>query len=135
LTLKLHVIHAKEFVKMTPNGEFDFDSTRDLMIKAISVETKASELEILIDFRNVQTDLTMVDIYYLAAELDKRRTIFREKIALLITPEQKWDQAQFFELCAVNRGLDVGAFNSYEEAISWLFPASEISAEPGPAGE
>ena len=128
MTLKLHVIHAKEFVQMTPDGKLDFEATYNLLIEMMSVETKASELEILIDFRNVQADYTMVDIYYLAAELDKRRTILKEKIALLVTPEQKWDQAQFFELCAVNRGLDVGAFNSYEEAINWLFPAREISS-------
>lgn len=131
MTLKLHIIHAKEFVQLTPNGEFDFDSTRDLMIKAVSVETKASELEILIDFRNARTDLTMGDIYYLAAELDKNRALSREKVALLVTPEQKWDQAKFFELCAVNRGLNVSAFNSYEDAISWLFPSSEVPPEDG----
>lgn len=132
MTLKLHIIHAKEFVQLTPNGEFDFDSTRDLMIKAVSVETKASELEILIDFRNARADLTMGDIYYLAAELDKNRALSREKVALLITPEQKWDQAKFFELCATNRGLDVGAFISYEDAISWLFASSEVP--PGDDG-
>ena len=40
-------------------------------------------------------------------------------------------QAKFFELCSVNRGLDVGAFNSYEDAINWLFPASEMPSEDG----
>ncbi len=127
----LHVIPAKEFVKMTPDGKFDFDSTCELLIKAAAVEIKDSEIEILVDFRNAVTDLTMADIYYLAAELEKHRTVFREKIALLVSPEQKWDQAKFFELCAVNRGLDVGAFNSYEDAISWLFPASEVPSGDG----
>lgn len=127
MTLKLHVVHAKEFVKMTPNGEFDFDSTRDLLIKAVSVDTKASELEILLDFRQSRAELTTTDIWYLAAELEKHRTAFKEKIAVLISPERNFDNAKFFELCATNRGLDVGAFQSYEEAISWLFPSSEVS--------
>jgi hypothetical protein len=131
LALKLHVIHAKDFVKMTPNGKMDFDSSRDLLVEVASIDTPASELEILLDFRNVRADLTMADIYYLAAELDKHRTFFREKIALLIGPEQKWDNAKFFELCATNRGLEVEAFMSYEEAIDWLFPSSEVSSGDG----
>jgi len=129
LTLKLHVIHAKEFVQLTPNGEFDFDSTRDLMIKAVSVETKASELEILFDFRQARADLTATDIWYLAEALDKNRALFHEKIAILISENGNFDNAKFFELCATNRGLDVGAFISYEDAISWLFPSSEVPSE------
>jgi len=127
LTLKLHVIHAKDFVKMTPNGEFDFDSTRDLMIKAISVESESSELEILFDFRQARADLSTTDIWYLAEALDKNRTLFHEKIAILIRQDGNFDNAKFFELCATNRGLEVGAFLSYEEAIDWLFPSSEVS--------
>ena len=135
LTLKLHVIHAKDFVKMTPNGELDFDSTRDLLIEVASMDTPASELEVLIDFRQARAELTTTDIWYLAAELDKHRHLFQEKIALLISTEGNFDNAKFFELCATNRGLEVGAFNSYEEAINWLFPSSDVSDEPDPAGE
>ena len=113
---------------MTPEGEFDFDSTRDLLIEAVSVDTKASELEILLDFRQARAELTTTDIWYLAEELDKNRALFREKIAVLIRKDGNFDNAKFFELCATNRGLDVGAFMSYEEAISWLFPSSEVSA-------
>ena len=127
MALKLHVIHAKDFVKMTPSGEFDFDSTRDLMIKAISVESEASELEILFDFRKARADLSTTDIWYLAEALDKNRTLFHEKIAVLIRQDGNFDNAKFFELCATNRGLEVGAFLSYEEAIDWLFPSSEVS--------
>jgi len=126
LTLKLNIVHAKEFVKMTPDGEFDSESTRDLMIEAISAGEKTGEHEILLDFRQARTDLTMADIYYLAAEMQNHRSLYKDKIALLIAPDQKWDQAKFFEVCAVNRGLDVAAFNSYEDAIDWLFTAEEL---------
>jgi len=112
---------------MTPEGRFDFESSRDLLIEAISASAKSKDHEILLDLREARADLTMVDVYYLAAELDRQKTISREKIALLLNPEQKWEQAKFFELCAVNRGLDVGAFNSYEEAINWLFPSTNVS--------
>ncbi len=109
----------------------DFDSTRDLLIEVISIETKASELDILLDFRQSRGNLTTTDIWYLAAELDKHRAFFREKIAILIGTEGNFDNAKFFELCATNRGLNVGAFMSYEEAINWLFPSSEVPGEDG----
>jgi len=72
--------------------------------------------------------LSTTDIWYLAEALDKNRTLFHEKIAVLIGPNQNFDNAKFFELCATNRGLEVGAFLSYEEAIDWLFPSSEVSS-------
>jgi hypothetical protein len=110
---------------MTPDGKFDFDTSRDMMIEAISAGEKAAENEILFDFRRASADLSMVDIYYLAAEMQNHKGLFRDRIALLISPEQKWDQAKFFEICAVNRGFNVAAFNSYEDAINWLFKADE----------
>ena len=122
-------LHAKAgFVKMTPNGEFDFDSTREWLIKALSIESKASELEILFDFRHARAELTTTNIWYLAAEMDKHRALFKEKIAILIRPDGNFDNAKFFELCATNRGLDVAAFKSYEEAIGWLFPSSDVES-------
>ncbi len=111
---------------MTPDGEFDFEATRNLLIETVS-EAKTSELEILFDFRQAHADLTTTDIWYLAEALDKNRAFFNEKIALLIGEDRNFDNAKFFELCATNRGLDVGAFQSYEEAINWLFPSSEVS--------
>ncbi len=113
---------------MTPEGKYDFESTRKMLIEAVAASAKSPDHEILLDLRGARADLSMVDVYYLAAELDRSDTVFKERIALLLTPEQKWDQAKFFELCAVNRGLDVAAFNSYEEAINWLFPSSEVKS-------
>ncbi len=88
MALKLHVIHAKEFVQMTPEGKYDFDSTRDMLIEAVAASAKSPDHEILLDLRGAHANLTMVDVYYLAAELDRRGAVFREKIALLLTKEQ-----------------------------------------------
>lgn len=112
---------------MTPEGKYDFESTRDMLIDAVAASAKSPDHEVLLDLRSARANLSMVDVYYLAAELDRRDVVFREKIALLLTTEQKWDQAKFFELCAINRGLDVGAFTSYEDAINWLFASSDVS--------
>jgi len=125
LTLRLQVIHAKDFLRMTPDGKIDFEKTRDMLLEAVSVEGLSSELDVLVDFRQVESDLSTTDIWYLAEELSRHDEAFKDRIALLVNSE-KFDNAKFFELCAMNRGLEVAAFASYEEAINWLFPPSDV---------
>jgi hypothetical protein len=123
--LRLQVIHAKDFLRMTPEGKIDFEKTRDMLLEAVSVEGLSSELDVLVDFRHVESDLSPTDVWYLAEELSKHDEAFKDQIAILVNPE-RFDNAKFFELCALNRGLEVAAFSSYEDAINWLFPSSDV---------
>jgi hypothetical protein len=63
--------------------------------------------------------LSITDLWYLAAELSKLRQAFSRKTAVLCPPE-RFDFAGFFALAAQNRGFRVGAFTSFEEAMTWL---------------
>jgi hypothetical protein len=38
----------------------------------------------------------------------------------VLCPLEKFDNARFFALCAENRGVNVHAFTSYEDAMEWL---------------
>jgi hypothetical protein len=38
---------------------------------------------------------------------------------------EKFDRARFFALCAENKGFNVEAFTSYEEAMDWLLEAKD----------
>jgi hypothetical protein len=124
LALKLHIIHAKDFLRMTPNGDLDFEKTREMLIDAVLSEEMSYELDVLVDFRLMTGELSTTDIWYLAEELSKHQNAFREKIAVLVNPD-KFDKAKFFELCSLNRGIEVGAFSTYEEAIDWIFPSGD----------
>jgi DNA polymerase III delta prime subunit len=128
MALKLHIIHAKDFVRMTPEDELDFEKSREMLVKAVLSEEMSYELDVLVDFRQVKGKLSTTDIWYLAEELSKHENAFREKIAVLVNPD-KFDKARFFELCSLNRGIEVKAFSSYEDAINWFFPSSDVQAE------
>lgn len=127
MTLKLHVIHARDFLRMTPDGKIDFEETRKMYLEAVSVEGLSYKLDMLVDFRQVDADLSTTDIWYLAEELSKHDEGFKDQIAVLVNPD-RFDNAKFFELCATNRGLKVAAFSSFEEAINWLFPSSDAQS-------
>jgi hypothetical protein len=38
----------------------------------------------------------------------------------VLCPLERFDHSRFFALCAENRGFDVRAFVSYEDAMEWL---------------
>ena len=63
--------------------------------------------------------MSVTDLWYLAAELSNLHKAFQRKTAVLC-PSERFDQAAFFALCAKNRGFQVGAFTTFDDAIEWL---------------
>jgi len=116
---------------MTPDGDLDFNKTREMLIEAVTSEEMAYQLDILVDFRHTTGNLSTTDIWYLAEELSKHDNAYREKIAILVNPD-RFDKAKFFELCSLNRGIEAGAFSTYEEAIDWIFPRIDVPHKDAP---
>ena len=63
--------------------------------------------------------MSVTDLWYLAEALSTLRGAFNSKTAVLC-PTERFDSAEFFALCAQNRGLRVQAFRSFEDAIEWF---------------
>ena len=63
--------------------------------------------------------MSVFELWYLGKELGNFREAFSHKTAVLC-PAEKFNFAEFFALCAQNRGLQVMAFTSFEETIEWL---------------
>lgn len=93
---------------------------------------------VLIDLREVKSSLSTTDVYELASELVKYGETFQRKTAVLARADKDFDQAQFFERVAQNRGFSVRAFTAFEDAITWLSdisqPAENQSHEPSSIG-
>jgi hypothetical protein len=77
------------------------------------------DYEIILDTRKAQVEMSVGALWQLAAELSNLRKVFSRKTAVLC-PLERFDDAGFFALCAQNRGLQVMAFTSFEDAIEWL---------------
>ncbi|MGO8942355.1 MAG: hypothetical protein ACLQJ7_01595 [Syntrophobacteraceae bacterium] len=120
MATNIRIVHAHDFIRAAPEGDLDLEESQKLLNEIASATAGLVDYEIIVDTRKVQVEMSPTDLWYLAAELCKfRETFFRKKTAVLC-PLEEFDQAEFFELCAKNRGFQVKAFTSFEDAIEWL---------------
>jgi len=116
----IRIIPAHEFIKAVPEGELDFEKSKELLAKIVSVSAPAFDHKIIVDTRKAHTKFTITDLWYLAAELSKAGRHLSRKMAV-VCPLEGFDYAGFLALCAQNRGVPVMAFTSFGDAIEWLF--------------
>jgi hypothetical protein len=128
MAIKIKIVSAKDFIEVTADGVIDIAASRRLLAEIAKAEHELVDYELLVDFRDTESRLSVTDIYELAAELSERRDIFRGKVALLVMPGLNFNQAQFFEKCSHDRGFLVDAFTDYEKAMRWVL-ASEKPAD------
>jgi hypothetical protein len=114
----IRVIRPPDFIRARPDGLVDMEAAEKLLAD-IAVTAKDQDIEILIDTRHAQAELGAADLWFLADRLTRYRGTFTHRTAVLC-PMEKFDRARFFALCAENKGFNVQAFTSYEEAMDWL---------------
>ncbi len=119
----LAIIRVTDFIKITPQGNLDFEKTKKVTQEMGSIPGAFTYYDVLIDTRGAEIQLSVFDIWEVARELAK--TIqdntkgARAKISVLC-PVKKFDHAKFFELCSQNRGLNMRAFTTFEDVFDWL---------------
>lgn len=124
--IEYKIITANEFLKAKPSGEFDREESKKMLVNIAVFAGCSADYEILIDARQAYGNLTFVDMYEFVKELGKHRNAFLNKIAVLSRNDRQFDNAHFMELCATNKGFQVGAFTDFEEAIDWLITSVEV---------
>jgi len=124
-TLKVQIIHTNDLIKSTPIGDISFKKAEEVLSRMASVNNVPDDHLILLDTRQAHMNLSTTDIWYLAAELGEHRKAFQRRFAVLV-PSAGFDNAQFFELCAKNRGFQVHATTDFEEAINWLTTSEDL---------
>ena len=126
MTAKIRIIHAHDFLKATPEGKLDFEESKRILLKIASVVVPQDDYELIIDTRKAHSVMSPTNLWHLAKEISTFGEKFRRKTAV-ICPRERFDQAKFFELCSYNRGYQINAFTSYEDAIDWLCSSTEVS--------
>lgn len=119
MELNLRIVKGKDIIRVTDQGDIDFERAKRLISEICSQENLPDHYVILIDVRKTHSKLSTTNIWYFAAEFDKHRNILQKRSAILV-PLEDFDSAKFFELCAANRGFTVNAFIDFEEAVTWL---------------
>ena len=125
------IIDAKDFIKAHPTGEADLEQSKKILIELATIAGPPADYEILLDIREANKHLNYghlnyCEIYQFVEELGRHRSAFRNKIAVLARPDSQFDRACFMELCAKNRGFQVGAFTEFEKTVEWLNEPTKI---------
>ena len=118
----IKVIHAGDFIRARPEGEANLEEAEQLLKEIVAAGAALGEYEVLVDIRRTTGRLSATDLWTLAEKLARFRQDFAHRTAILC-PLEKFDHSRFFALCAENRGFNVQAFTSYEEAMEWLIAA------------
>ena len=115
----IRIIRAREFIKATPEGHLDLEETKEVLLGIAAASALSGDYDVILDTRDTQSEMSVTDLWELAAELHRFREAFSRKTAVLGPPERS-DYASFFALCAQERGFDVRAFASLGDAMEWL---------------
>jgi hypothetical protein len=113
------VIHWGDFIRARPDGNADLEQAEKLLQDIAAAGAGMQDFDILVDTRHVKGRLGVADLWSLAEKLARFRQTFSRRTAVLC-PLERFDHVRFFALCAENRGFNVRAFASYEEAMEWL---------------
>jgi hypothetical protein len=120
MSIDIRIIHAHDFIKATPEGQLDLEKSEKLLMEIASAAAPLIEYEIILDTRKAQVEMSITDLWYLAAALSNLRKTFLRKKTAVLCPLERFGHAEFFALSAQNRGFQVMPFTSFEDAIEWL---------------
>lgn len=117
----IRIIHAHDFMKATPEGWLDRKQSMKLLVDIASVAPELPNFHVILDTRKAQSGLTEIDLWFLASELsDKFRDVSTSPRLAVLCPVERFNHAEFFALCANNRGFNISAFTSFEDAYEWI---------------
>ncbi len=120
----LHVVRTQDFLRCNSEGVFDYSGTK-IGLKAIAQACIARGVKcVLLDVRDAQSTLKMTDMYQLAHTFQETGFTQDHRLAILHR-YRAGERAEFFALCAQERGWNIAAFESYEEAVNWFSPPIE----------
>jgi hypothetical protein len=118
----IKIIHASDFIRARPEGPARLEHAEQMLKDIAAAGAGLDQYEVLVDTRRLTGSLTATDLWTLAEQLVRFRSTFSRRTAILC-PLEKFDHSRFFALCAENRGFNIQAFTSYEEAMEWLIGA------------
>ena len=119
MSFDLEIIRACEFVRLDAQGEFDFESTREVL-KALADSCHKRGIErAMIDVRGATSNLSPKDLAGLVSSFAKAAVSKRLWLAIVHTGDQNY-RAKLFVFFSAMRGRKVQAFERFEDGLDWL---------------
>jgi hypothetical protein len=119
MPVNIKVIRPRDFIKTTVTGVLDFKVSRQALLEIASQIDQPGEYEILVDTREAEPALSIVDIFQLGEALAAHPSLRWSKVAFLKSKKDS-QQAEFLETVTANRGVRAQVFTDFEEAVTWL---------------
>jgi hypothetical protein len=119
MSYNVQVVKSSDFVRLDARGKVDLAESRRVLSEVAQECVDRGINHALLDVRDLYSDLVLTDLYALArtfADVGFRRT---DRLAVLHR-YNSGEKAEFFAMCANDRGWDVRAFEDFEEAIEWF---------------
>jgi hypothetical protein len=115
----IRIINARDFVSAKHDGLLNLEESEQLLREVVGMSEPLEDFDILVDTREAASVLSATDLWYLADKLAHYPKLHTGRTAI-VCPRERLDHASFFALCAGNKGMDMQAFTSFEDAITWL---------------
>ena len=119
MSVYIKMIRTKYFFNTAVTEVLNFAVSKQALLDIAFQIEQPGKYEILLNTREAETGLSVVDIFELGQALADHPSLRRSKIALL-TSMNDAEQAGFLETVAANQGVRVRVYTDFEQAITWL---------------
>jgi hypothetical protein len=126
---ELHIIKAGDFIRSGPQGELDFETSREILRSLAQALVTRGVDKAILDVRKTHMNPppSYTQLYHLARAFQEAGYGPKHRLAVLVSPN-RYDKAEFFALCASGRGWNTYAFDNFEEAFDWLTDEQPVEA-------
>ena len=121
----IQITDDPQIINVTITGKWNQETDRAMGLEIMAKVEESKVGKVLVDMRELQFELPMINLFERAKELREQRRGFKpasRKVALVYKPKHKQMEANlnFFEDSSQNRGLPYQVFKQLEPALEWL---------------
>ena len=138
MPLELHIIRAREFVRLKADHHIDLEASKATLTTLATACRKRGIDQALLDLRDFRVGPTPI---FSPADLSELVNTFHEigfrkaqRLAVLYT-EDPHRRARLFAFIGTLKGWNVAAFDNFEEALMWLAGEETLDLEAGASEE
>ncbi len=129
---ELQIIRAQEFVRLGVHGRIELKASKAILAELAAACWKRGIIQALLDLRALHFGPKPVfspqDLAVLVSTFREIGFTHRERLAVLYSADP-YHRARLFSLIATMHGWSVRAFDSFEEAVTWLSGAEQEQPE------
>jgi hypothetical protein len=118
----IRLIHINDFLRTHASGTIDLETSKQVLRDIVAACREHPNHNVLIDSRETTNHMSALEVWQVAASLEKSGLDPEIRLAIVNDPKDAFDRADFFETCAANRGFNIRAFRDFEKALYWLAP-------------